>query len=132
MTCPHCGEEMIVLELDQVEIDYCLACGGIWLDSGELEMLLDGGPEKDKLLASFQTGEKIPERKKRCPICRKKMAKLLAGHNNERVLLDKCPRGHGLWFDGGELRQILSIGGLGESSKVVVLLKDMFGNQEDR
>lgn len=131
MTCPHCGEEMIVLELDQVEIDYCLACEGIWLDAGELEMLLDGGGEKDQLLSSFLPGQKIRERKKRCPICRKKMDKVLAGHNHETVLLDNCPRGHGLWFDSGELHQILSIGGLAESSKVVILLKDMFGNQED-
>lgn len=131
MTCPHCGEEMIVLELDQVEIDYCLACGGIWLDAGELEMLLDGGVEKDQMLSSFQSAQKVRERKKRCPICRKKMEKTLAGHNHETVLLDRCPRGHGLWFDGGELQQVLSIGGLAESSKVVILLKDMFGNHED-
>ena len=36
---------MITLELEDVEIDHCLDCGGIWLDAGELELLLDE-PEK--------------------------------------------------------------------------------------
>jgi len=26
---------------------------------------------------------------------------------NPKVLLDSCPKGDGLWFDGGELNQVL-------------------------
>ena len=37
MNCPACKNSMVILELNQVEIDYCTACKGIWLDSGELE-----------------------------------------------------------------------------------------------
>jgi len=40
MDCPVCNNAMITLELDQVEIDHCTECGGIWLDAGELETLL--------------------------------------------------------------------------------------------
>ena len=40
MDCPVCKNLMITLELDEVEIDHCLDCGGIWLDSGELEQLI--------------------------------------------------------------------------------------------
>ncbi len=40
MNCPVCKEPMIVLELDEVEIDHCISCGGIWLDAGELELLI--------------------------------------------------------------------------------------------
>ena len=45
MDCPVCKNAMITMELDEVEVDHCLDCGGIWLDSGELEMLLDGSNE---------------------------------------------------------------------------------------
>jgi len=31
---------MMVLELNEVEVDFCSRCGGVWLDSGELEAVL--------------------------------------------------------------------------------------------
>ena len=41
MDCPVCKDSaMIVLEMDEVEVDYCTECEGIWLDAGELEILL--------------------------------------------------------------------------------------------
>ena len=77
MDCPVCKEAMIVLELDEVEIDHCISCGGIWLDAGELELLLEGVEEKDNLLASFSIDKDTKEAGRRCPICLKKMEKVL-------------------------------------------------------
>ena len=40
MLCPVCDNvDMFVLEFEQVEIDYCLGCRGVWLDSGELALI---------------------------------------------------------------------------------------------
>ena len=42
MQCPHCPDTLLVMtERQGVEIDYCPACRGIWLDRGELDKLLD-------------------------------------------------------------------------------------------
>lgn len=42
MKCPSCTETTLVMsERQGVEIDYCPACRGIWLDRGELDKLLD-------------------------------------------------------------------------------------------
>ncbi len=42
MKCPTCTDTLLVLaERQGVEIDYCPACRGIWLDRGELDKLLD-------------------------------------------------------------------------------------------
>ena len=124
MNCPVCKEPMVVLELNQVEIDYCTACGGIWLDAGELELLLGNSKNKDDLLNSFVPDKKTKERKIRCPICLKKMNKVLCGREN-KVLIDKCPDNDGLWFDRGELYQIVKMGGLGDNDKVTRMLRDM-------
>ena len=35
MQCPVCNRPMISLELHEVEVDHCVACGGVWLDSGD-------------------------------------------------------------------------------------------------
>ena len=42
MKCPSCSDTTLVMTDRQgVEIDYCPACRGIWLDRGELDKLLD-------------------------------------------------------------------------------------------
>ena len=42
MKCPGCPDTTLVMSDRQgVEIDYCPACRGIWLDRGELDKLLD-------------------------------------------------------------------------------------------
>ena len=125
MDCPKCKSAMIVLELQQIEIDYCPSCEGIWLDSGELELMLEDSSEKNRLLASFQTGDTISEKKVRCPICRKNMEKVWVGSEN-KVLIDKCRRHHGLWFDKDELRSIIKMGNLDTNNRILNLLDDMF------
>ena len=55
MDCPVCKNAMIVLELDEVEVDYCTECEGIWLDAGELELLLGDAARSEALLKSLQS-----------------------------------------------------------------------------
>ena len=116
---------MIVLELKQVEIDYCSQCGGIWLDTGEMELLLESPEKRDLLLVSFRLDPRSTEKKLRCPICRKKMQKAMAGLDST-ILIDKCYRGHGLWFDKGELQQIVEQGSSPMNHEIMDLLKNMF------
>jgi Zn-finger nucleic acid-binding protein len=130
MDCPVCKNAMITLELKDVEIDYCTDCGGIWLDAGELELLLDE-PEKAKhLLDSFRIDSKCTERMRKCPICDKKMQKIVVGSSKPDLLIDKCRRGDGLWFDKGELRDIFDRAELDEESKIQELLTDIFGQNQ--
>jgi len=119
---------MITLELEDVEIDYCTDCGGIWLDAGELELLL-GEPRKAAgLLDSFKTDTACTEGIRKCPICDKKMQKIIVGSSKPSLLIDKCRRGDGLWFDRGELNDIFERAELDEDNKVRKLLTDMFGH----
>ncbi len=74
MHCPVCKQSMIVLEVEEIEVDHCLSCGGVWLDGGELELLLEGAKEKDALLSSLAIDTAASEKKLKCPICSKKMA----------------------------------------------------------
>jgi Zn-finger nucleic acid-binding protein len=42
MKCPHCPDTTLVMsERQGIEIDYCPACRGLWLDRGELDKLLE-------------------------------------------------------------------------------------------
>ena len=132
MDCPVCKNAMITLELADVEIDYCTDCGGIWLDAGELELLL-GRPEKAKqLLDSFKTDSKSAERIRKCPICDKKMQKIIVGQSKPVLFIDKCRRGDGLWFDKGELQDIFDRARLDRDNKIQKLLADMFGHGQEK
>lgn len=129
MNCPTCKSIMITLELTEVEIDHCVNCGGIWLDAGELELLL-GDPQKvRRLLDSFREVPAGSEPVRRCPICDKNMARILVGSSEPPLLIDKCRRSDGLWFDRGELADILERGELDEDSRIQRLLADMFGHE---
>ena len=41
LTCPKCGGEMRSYERNEVVVDQCTDCRGIFLDRGELERLVD-------------------------------------------------------------------------------------------
>jgi uncharacterized protein len=37
MHCPKCGMDMKTIKINDVDIDKCFACGGLFFDDGELE-----------------------------------------------------------------------------------------------
>jgi len=43
MHCPKCGLGLTTIPYGKVEVDVCGACGGLWLDQGELEKITKGG-----------------------------------------------------------------------------------------
>ncbi len=116
---------MLVLEIDQIEIDYCAICGGVWLDSGELELLIDKPGQRDSFFDSIRTADDCSEPLIRCPLCRKKMQKIkVAGQDD--IILDKCSKNHGLWLNKGELESVLTKAGNMPKSPAMVLLRDIF------
>lgn len=110
MICPACKDDMIVVEYHNIELDYCNSCKGVWFDSGELELLLKSyGLEEtkaffDDILNSQEATSS--EEKRKCPICSRKIKKTAIGGQPE-ILIDICRDRHGLWFDGGEVAQLI-------------------------
>lgn len=124
MNCAACKIPTIVLELEGVEIDYCTRCKGVWLDTGELELLLSEAENVQEILDSV-TIVKTKEKALSCPICHKHLDKVEYGAD-DKVLLDKCPNNDGIFFDKGELSDVISLG-RSEEGRVVKLLKEIFG-----
>ena len=132
MKCPACKQVMIVVEHAGIELDYCVSCQGVWFDASELELLFDRaqlGRAGSQLLA-LRTADSA-EACRRCPLCRRGMAKALIGEKPE-VLIDRCPAGDGLWFDGGELGQLLrqALAAQPEAARVIEFLGETFAAPE--
>ena len=125
MNCVHCKEPMVVLELDQIEIDHCLSCGGIWLDSGELEMMLGDPGEVREMLTQFAAGRDIEKGKRKCPICLKKM-EVVAADKEGNLRIDRCRFNHGIWFDRGELEMVIDLFDRDKQSAIHKLLRNIF------
>jgi Zn-finger nucleic acid-binding protein len=118
---------MLALELDEFEVDYCDNCGGVWLDSGELELALGTEAFREDQLIPLADSTQSGRSKRNCPICSKHMALVsLPDHTTE---LDRCERGHGLWFDKDELRQVAEAISLEGSGQVMELLKEILHNE---
>jgi Zn-finger nucleic acid-binding protein len=129
MNCPVCKNTMITLEMAEVEVDYCTGCKGVWLDVGELEMLLNDNGKAKILISSFSKDMNSNEKPKQCPICDKKMEKIVVGEEKPTLLIDRCAKGDGLWFDSGELNSVIARAKLDEGNKIKKVLADMFGRK---
>ena len=111
MKCPACSSLMIVVEHEKIELDYCPNCSGVWFDAQELELLVEAmqlGETSLSLDSILSSSEAMSTEKKRnCPICARKMKKATVGHEPE-VIIDACSWGDGLWFDSGEIGQLIT------------------------
>ena len=121
MNCPVCGAPLIIVERNNIELDYCPKCQGFWLDNGELELL----NEILEIDADYMNPLGRPfiessEKHYNCPKCGSQMGKIEVNG----VLLDVCPNADGIWFDKGELSSVLNSGK--ENSKVINFLGEVF------
>lgn len=129
MKCPNCASPLIVLEIEDVEIDHCTTCKGVWLDAGELEILLGAAENRDALMSSLKTQAGDRDRDIRCPIC-SKPAEIVTYGSEKKVTLDMCPQGHGLWFDDGELHDVIGMGEFPEHNRIYEIIEEIFGDKK--
>jgi hypothetical protein len=132
--CPKCDIGLFILHFKSAEIDYCQRCRGIWLDAGELEQLMEvTGAYSSDPLRRFHNHlvDKPRTGKHLCPRCDRPLQELVIEESSGRPLtLDRCPRGHGLWFDADELQHLLALyPPASAASKTIEYLDGLFGKK---
>ena len=111
MRCPDCRDELVILEVDEVELDLCVAGHGTWFDAQELGQLFEAAEvsldlETELAAVPGATG------RRRCPRCHRHLTEV--NWKGEGPVLDRCPQGHGLWFDPGELHALARVSMAGD------------------
>src|SRR5690242_17216701 len=100
--CPRCDKALFVLEFKGIAVDFCHHCHGLWLDHGELELLLertDADAHTELLKFQQQEGQPSPGEKMLCPRCDRRMMEIpVQGEGGKSVRVDRCSQGHGVWF----------------------------------
>ncbi len=110
MICPVCRKDALIVEYQNIELDYCPVCHGVWFDAGELELLMESAGLKDyrRYLDGIVRAPEAAssEKKHKCPVCRHKMKKTYID-TDKKILIDICHVGDGIWFDGGEIQSLV-------------------------
>ena len=130
MKCPVCHEPLFTIEDLEIELDFCGECQGFWLDTGELDLLLGEHQLSEEFLSGGDLKHTEGEAKRPCPICSTMMEKQVT-KGAAPIVYDLCPKKHGMWFDKGELHDILKAALSVEASPVLTWLRELFQEKEE-
>lgn len=126
-TCPRCQVLLAVRMIDDVAIDECPRCVGVFIDRTAIERLLADRQQAraESVVGAYRGTPRKPDSGApggklyiKCPQCATIMNRRLFARG-AGVIVDVC-RGHGTWFDAGELPVVVEFvmnGGLEQAEK---------------
>jgi len=137
MDCPKCAGILSKKKIEKIEVDVCPICEGIWFDAGELEAVIradsrdfdyiDVGREELDGQEIEKIFKEVDEKTGECPRCSFSTKLIRQKYGDKHLNIDVCPKGHGIWLDGGEI-QSLRKRGLVDLKDRIDFLKEMLQN----
>jgi Zn-finger nucleic acid-binding protein len=124
MRCPRCktiGEDhqLTQTNLGNMEVDFCLNCGGMWFDKQELAQAIILPEEQVKAITKKLDNtieiDKQKDVELECPKCSTAMYKYRYMYTSN-IYIDSCEVCEGIWLDKNELLAIMDY--LVQSDKV--------------
>ena len=127
LNCPKCSTPMDSKTIGKIVVDHCPGCSGIWFDEGELQHGLAEGGREDLKKLSVATPSKtaLDTKPANCPRCASEEVLLrVASPGREDLHIDACTKCGGVWYDGGEVDDLLEDG---VGRKIGKFVKGLFG-----
>jgi Zn-finger nucleic acid-binding protein len=106
MRCPKCRADMEQLVYDDVEIDRCTICKGLWFDAGEIELL-----QNKEAAVAIDTGDADTGKRHNttdnypCPRCAGEMIHMV-DPKQTHIWYEECGSCKGSFFDAGEFADL--------------------------
>jgi Zn-finger nucleic acid-binding protein len=124
--CPRCGETLGARLVEDIVVDECMGCRGLFLDQVAVKRIVTDRAQAraEALLGAIpklESPSAIPANGKlyiKCPVCQVVMNRRLFAAGSG-IIVDVC-RTHGTYFDAGELPRIIEFvmnGGLEQAQK---------------
>jgi membrane associated rhomboid family serine protease len=105
LDCPHCRHYTLEpLRHENVRLDACVHCGGVWFDPNELDIVLrryDPNYRREGSIAKT-LGQRVSGTPKKCPRCKVSLATYEFEQGSD-LKIDVCHSCNGVWLDKGEL-----------------------------
>ncbi|MCX7758435.1 MAG: zf-TFIIB domain-containing protein [bacterium] len=114
LTCPNCQNGMKKLSIrikgeslqENLQLDFCQECEGIWFDRGELIKSLEIDIKDISKFFPSRTKQSIKGTGRRvCPLCQRQLS-LINYSKDSNIWVDICSNGCGIFLDSGELELI--------------------------
>ena len=105
MRCVKCDGKLVTVRIEDVDVDQCDRCAGIWFDAHELERVLRR-PHIEPLLgrAPAEPGARGDDgRRGHCPRCKGEGYLVRVASERAPIHVDTCAICGGKWLDGGEI-----------------------------
>jgi len=104
--CPACSTEMRTETIDDVQLDVCPQCAGVWFDPEELRTLLARDPLSLTKLEDW-TGASVTQKSagpsiRRCPVCQLPLERYHYLYTSS-IVLHACTQCGGFFVEDGEL-----------------------------
>jgi len=109
LPCPRCQKALSARHFADLDVDECDACGGLFVSPTMMDRLVSERDSPTNLRLALPARAAWREAAVRyipCPTCKKQMNRRAFGRISG-VIVDVC-RDHGVWFDAGELTQVLA------------------------
>jgi uncharacterized protein len=104
MNCPKCGSPMEEVVHQDVRVDRCTHCHGLWFDVMEYERLKNVRGAEAIDVGSPEEGQRMDGlRKIDCPHCQTRMVQMVDVARPD-IHYESCPVCNGSFFDAGEFR----------------------------
>lgn len=124
MECPRCaGVTLTEAKVEDVVVDRCTHCSGMWLDFAQLERVLSRESRSLRNLLPDTTPEpQSHDEMLSCPRCRGSLIRMQA--LPDPVTYYSCLTCYGRWVDGSEIFRIV---GRPMARKFEILFQKLFG-----
>jgi Zn-finger nucleic acid-binding protein len=122
ISCPKCAAAMEKVTFQNIEVDRCINCKGLWFDMLEREHLdeLKGSESIDIGPAHKEARDEVV--RINCPVCHTPMIRMV-DLNNPSIWYESCKVCYGVFYDAGEFREH-------KEHHVLGFFKDLFNRTE--
>ena len=108
MNCPKCQSPMEPVTIEEIAVDRCTGCKGIWFDGKEYKALVDVKGAEVMDTGDVAVGRRMDQiRAINCPRCGVAM-KEAVGVDHHHVTFETCGTCHGVFLDAGEFTDLKS------------------------
>ena len=108
--CPKCYTRMKTIGVDELHVDQCHRCGGLWINAASKEQLL----ADPKAVKSIDTNPSAMGKRQdaiteiKCPLDHSTMIRM-SPPQKKQVHYESCTICGGMFFDAGELREMTKV-----------------------
>ena len=103
MDCPRCSVELAEIASDEMTIQRCSECGGLWIDSADLNrVLLHANLPALSAVGGYVNPDEIAGM---CPACNVDLVAVEGGEKRS-LHYDTCESCGGIWVEGPDVDEV--------------------------